>query len=72
MQRKIFLDEDGIPELIVFRAKHVEHPRPSSEELTETTVAPQAILDDLRAHTGDAPSLAIPAGPGSGLSVRLP
>ncbi|MEP7358086.1 MAG: hypothetical protein ABI847_12655 [Anaerolineales bacterium] len=64
--------EDGISELIVVRAKPVEHPRPESEALVETTIAPQAILDDLRAHSGEPPSLAVPAGPGSGLSVRLP
>ena len=64
--------EDGITELVVFRAKPVEHPRPESEALVETTFDPQAILDDLRARSGELPSLAVPAGPGSGLSVRLP
>jgi hypothetical protein len=64
--------EDGITQLVVFRAKPVERPRPESEALVETTIDPQAILDDLRAHSGEPPSLAVPAGPGSGLSVRLP
>jgi hypothetical protein len=65
--------EDGITQLVVFRAKPVENPRPESEALVETTVEPQAILDDLRAHhSGEPPSLSVPAGPGSGLSVRLP
>jgi hypothetical protein len=64
--------EDGITELVVFRAKAVERPRPESDALVESTIEPQAILDDLRAHSGEPPSLAVPAGPGSGLSVRLP
>ncbi len=65
--------EDGIEELIVYRAKPAREPRPQSEELVETSVDPQALLDDLRANTGDAPpQLGIPGGPNSGISVRLP
>lgn len=64
--------EAGIPEVVVYRAKPVAEPRAESEALVETTVAPQALLDDLRANTGDRPALGVPAGPGSGLSVRLP
>jgi hypothetical protein len=64
--------EAGIPEVVVYRAKPVDEPRVESEALVESTVPPQVLLDDLRAHTGDKPVLGIPAGPGSGLSVRLP
>ena len=64
--------EDGVEELIVYRARPVENPRPESEERIETTVNPRALLEDLRAHTGEPPELGIPAGPNSGLSVRLP
>ena len=65
--------EDGISELVVYRAKQVNSPRPESEALVETTIAPQAILADLRAHPGDEPpALGVPSGPNSGLSVRLP
>jgi hypothetical protein len=64
--------EDGLPELVVYRAKAVRSPRPGSEALVETTVAPQEILDDLRAHPGEFPALGVPGGPNSGLSVRLP
>jgi hypothetical protein len=64
--------EAGIPELIVYRAKPVAMPRAESEALVETTVDPQALLDDLRAHSGERPALGIPGGPGSGISVRLP
>jgi hypothetical protein len=64
--------EDGIPELIVYRARPTENPRPESEELVETTVDPAELLADLRAHPGQATALGIPAGPNSGISVRLP
>jgi hypothetical protein len=63
---------DGLAELIVIRAKPVVQPRPQSEGLVENTVSPQALLADLRAHPGEPSVLGIPAGPGSGLSVRLP
>jgi DNA repair photolyase len=64
---------DNIPELVVYRAKPVQQPRPQSEALVETTVDPAALLDDLRRHPGDQPpDLGIPGGPNSGLSVRLP
>ncbi|MEO5887241.1 MAG: hypothetical protein ABIQ77_06220 [Anaerolineales bacterium] len=65
--------EDGISELVIYRAKQVNSPRPESEALVETTIAPQDLLEDLRSHPGDEPpSLGVPSGPNSGLSVRLP
>jgi hypothetical protein len=65
--------EDGIQELVIYRAKPVTNPRPQSEARVETTVSPQDLLEDLRAHTGDEiPTLGVPSGPNSGLSVRLP
>jgi hypothetical protein len=64
--------EAGIPELIVYRAKPVGTPRAESEALVETTVEPSALLEDLRTHSGERPTLGIPGGPGSGISVRLP
>lgn len=65
--------EDGISELVIYRAKQVTSPRPESEALVETTIAPQDLLTDLRSHPGDEPpSLGVPSGPNSGLSVRLP
>ena len=65
--------EDGIAELVVYRAKQVNSPRPESEALVETTISPEDLLEDLRSHPGDEPpSLGVPSGPNSGLSVRLP
>jgi hypothetical protein len=64
--------EDGIPKLVVYRAKLVRNPRPESEALVETTLPPEASLADLRAHSDRPPSLGVPSGPNSGLSVRPP
>jgi len=65
--------EDGISELVVYRAKPARNPRPESEARVETTLSPEALLEDLRAHPGDEPpALGVPSGPNSGLSVRLP
>ena len=65
--------EDGIQELVVYRAKPVQNPRPESEARVETAIPPQELLNDLRAHPGDErPTLGVPSGPNSGLSVRLP
>jgi hypothetical protein len=64
--------EDGIPELVVYRAKKALRPRAESETLIETAIPAHELLDDLRAHTDQPPTLGIPSGPNSGLSVRLP
>lgn len=65
--------EDGIQELVIYRAKPVTNPRPESEARVETTLSPEELLEDLRARPGDEPpTLGVPAGPNSGLSVRLP
>jgi len=65
--------EDGIPELVIYRAKPVSNPRPESEARIETSLLPEDLLEDLRSHPGDEPPvLGVPSGPNSGLSVRLP
>jgi hypothetical protein len=64
--------EDGAAELVVYRAKAARKPRPESEALVESTLSPEKLLEDLRAHPGEPPELGVPAGPNSGLSVRLP
>ena len=65
--------EDGISELVIYRAKPARNPRPESEARVETSLSPQEILEDLRSHPGDEPPrLGVPSGPNSGLSGRLP
>jgi hypothetical protein len=64
--------EQGIPRLIVYRAKDVTSPRRESEQKIGTEVDPQQLLADLRAHPGVDTALGLPPGPNSGLSVRLP
>ncbi len=62
-----------LPAVEVYRAKAVQEPRPSSQAKLGTRVAPQELLDDLRASSNTHDNhLGIPAGPNSGLSVRLP
>lgn len=64
--------EDGVSELVIYRARAVREPRPQSEALIETTIAPEPLLEDLRSHTGENTELGVPGGPNSGISVRLP
>lgn len=64
--------EDGIRELVVYRAKEVRDPRPESVAMIGQRMDPTALLEDLRAHPGVELALGLPAGPNSGLSVRLP
>ena len=64
--------EEGIPELVVYRAKVVTSPRSESEMKIGTRVNAERLLEDLRTHTGVDTALGLPPGPNSGLSVRLP
>ncbi len=64
--------DEGIPNLIIYRAKRVESPRPESQARIGKSIDPQGLLSDLRANIGVDPALGVPAGPNSGLSVRLP
>ena len=64
--------EEGIDDLVIYRAKPVQSPRPESEALIEATLPPQDLLADLREHPDEPPALGVPSGPNSGLSVRLP
>lgn len=63
---------EGIKTVAVYRAKAVDNPRPESEALIGTHLPPQQLLNDLRVHVGTDTALGLPAGPNSGLSVRLP
>jgi hypothetical protein len=64
--------EDGVTELVVYRAKAVQSARSESERKIGQAVSPGALLNDLRARPGVDTALGLPAGPNSGLSVRLP
>jgi|Deesub1362B_J571_1020462.scaffolds.fasta_scaffold02160_8 hypothetical protein len=55
----------------VYRAKQVKNPRPESQALIGKTLDPRKLLDDLRTNIGVDTALGVPAGPNSGLSVRL-
>jgi hypothetical protein len=63
---------NGIEYLVVYRAKEVENPRPGSNEKIGSHVDAAALLNDLRTSPGVEPSLGLPPGPNSGLTVRLP
>lgn len=62
---------DGVGELEVYRAKPVANPRSESEAMIGQRVDANDLLQDLRTHKGVDTSLGLPAGPNSGLSVRL-
>lgn len=64
--------ENDIEALIIYRAKHVSEPQPESTRKIGKSVIAQRLLDDLRNRIGIETALGIPAGPNSGLSVRLP
>ncbi len=64
--------DEGIGQLVIFRARNVAARRPESEARIGKMVDPRKLLEDLRANIGIDPALGVPAGPNSGPSVRLP
>ena len=58
-------------QLQVYRAKPVMNPRPESRPKEGQSVDPQELLTDLRNNIGIDTHLGLPAGPNSGMSVRL-
>lgn len=64
--------EAGISNLVVYKAKAVVTPRAGSRALIGKPVNAQALLNDLRIHQGEEPTLKMPGGPNGELSVRLP
>jgi len=64
--------EDGIENLIICRAKTVNSPRAGSQAKRGASIAPQPLLDALRARTTVDVALGLSAGPSSGLTVQLP
>ncbi|KFF01106.1 hypothetical protein IX39_10950 [Chryseobacterium formosense] len=57
--------------LIVYRARHSDKPRLDSEDKIGSEILPEDLLKDLRENIGIDTILGLPAGPNSGLSVRL-
>lgn len=57
-------------DVVVYRAKAVEHPRTESERLIGTHLDPQIVLTALRETLGVEPPIGIPL-PNSGLTIRL-
>ncbi|WP_434346673.1 hypothetical protein ACN6A1_35685 [Myxococcus virescens] len=63
--------QDEIEEVIVYRAKEVNVPRPESEALIGRAYPPDRLLKHLRAEPGVESALGL-TKPNSGLSVHLP
>lgn len=55
----------------VYRAKEVSHSRSESERKIGSMVSAEKLLDDLRGSVGIDTALGLPAGPNSGLTVKL-
>jgi hypothetical protein len=56
----------------VCRALEVRQPRPESQARIGVFLEPEAVLEDLRTSVAVEPAFGVPAGPNSGLSLRLP
>jgi hypothetical protein len=63
--------ERGQTTVEVYRAKEVEQPRPESQRRIGALLRADAVLEDLRDKSSVDAVLGVPAGPNSGLSVRL-
>jgi len=64
--------EEKLEEVEVYRAKAVQNPRPQSQVLVGSKLKADRLLHDLRINIGVDTALGVPAGPNSGLSIRLP
>jgi hypothetical protein len=64
--------EESIGNVEVYRAKAVRDPRPESQALVGSKIKADQLLHDLKTNIGVDTALRVPAGPNSGLSVRLP
>jgi hypothetical protein len=64
--------EDKAPQVVAYRARHSDNPRPESEAIVGKSFSPAVLLNDLRSSPGVEPALGVPPGPNSGLSIRIP
>lgn len=62
--------ETGGTEVEVYRGKTVLNPRPESQAMIGRRLSAQRLLEDLRVSQGVEPSLGLPPGPNSGLTIR--
>lgn len=62
---------NSIPTVTIYRAKEVADPRPSSATMIGSEIDAAATLADLRETHGTQPRLGFPAGPNTGLTVKL-
>lgn len=62
--------EDGVNQILVYRAKETSSHRPESNTLEGRILDAHQVMEDLKQCIGKAPSLGIP-NPNSGLSVKL-
>lgn len=63
---------DNVANVVAYRARHSDNPRPESEAIIGRAFSTSALLNDLRQSSGVEPALGLPPGPNSGLSVALP
>jgi hypothetical protein len=65
---------DNIPTLLIYRGKAVSQPRPDSEAKIGTHIEVKGLLATLRCDdfVSIEQAFAVPAGPNSGLTARLP
>ena len=62
--------EDSQNEVVIYRGKAVEKPRPESQAKIGTKIPPNRLLDDLRRNPGVDTALGLPSGPNSGLTIK--
>ncbi|BEE07817.1 hypothetical protein [Aeromonas dhakensis] len=55
----------------VYRGKNVANARSESKQMIGQIISPKELLDDLRTNVGVDTALGLPAGPNSGLTIKL-
>lgn len=63
------IEEDKMVQ--VYRGKQVSNARSASEAMIGKVVDPRALLEDLRVNIGVDSAFRLPAGPNSGLTIKL-
>ena len=63
--------EKNMGEVEVYRGKEVSRPRPESQAKLGKKLSAKTLLEDLRESVGVDTVLGLPAGPNSGLTIRM-